>query len=251
MGVVLLAVVPGPGRLRPAPATPRAFPPGLLHALPGPGDRGPPQVDARGRGERDESALRPGRRLPRRRRRKRLRKPPTPPPSTVPPPPARRPRRRTTRTGADPPRARSSLLRLPEQAPRLLLSRRRPGHLRDLAGATRLPQGRRAHGHRPPRSRASSLFVRDEIAEKEIGHGDGAQVHAPAPLSFFFFILVAALFGLAALLRHLHRQHRRDPGPRRHLVRGAAVGAGSPSTASCTTSRASCPRGCPCGCCPS
>ena len=39
------------------------------------------------------------------------------------------------------------------------------------------------------------LFVRDEIAEKEIGHHDGRKF-TPLLLSFFFFILVAALFGL-------------------------------------------------------
>ena len=39
------------------------------------------------------------------------------------------------------------------------------------------------------------IFVRDEIAEKEIGHGDGRKF-TPLLLSFFFFILVAALFGL-------------------------------------------------------
>jgi F-type H+-transporting ATPase subunit a len=39
------------------------------------------------------------------------------------------------------------------------------------------------------------LFVRDEIAEKEIGHGDGRRF-TPLLLSFFFFILIAALFGL-------------------------------------------------------
>ncbi len=39
------------------------------------------------------------------------------------------------------------------------------------------------------------LFVRDDIAEKEIGHGDGSKF-TPLLLSFFFFILVAALFGL-------------------------------------------------------
>ena len=37
--------------------------------------------------------------------------------------------------------------------------------------------------------------MRDEIAEKEIGHGDGRRF-TPLLLSFFFFILVAALFGL-------------------------------------------------------
>lgn len=39
------------------------------------------------------------------------------------------------------------------------------------------------------------IFVRDEIAEKEIGHGDGRKF-TPLLLSFFFFILGAALFGL-------------------------------------------------------
>lgn len=39
------------------------------------------------------------------------------------------------------------------------------------------------------------VFVRDEMAEKSIGHGDGAK-YTPLLLSFFFFILVAALFGL-------------------------------------------------------
>jgi F-type H+-transporting ATPase subunit a len=39
------------------------------------------------------------------------------------------------------------------------------------------------------------VYVRDEIAEKNIGHGDGAK-YTPLLLSFFFFILVAALFGL-------------------------------------------------------
>ena len=41
---------------------------------------------------------------------------------------------------------------------------------------------------------AMVLFVRDEIAEKNIGH-DGRK-YTPLLLSFFFFILVAALFGL-------------------------------------------------------
>lgn len=39
------------------------------------------------------------------------------------------------------------------------------------------------------------VFVRDEIAEKNIGHGEGAK-YTPLLLSFFFFILVGALFGL-------------------------------------------------------
>jgi F-type H+-transporting ATPase subunit a len=38
------------------------------------------------------------------------------------------------------------------------------------------------------------VFVRDEIAEKNIGHG--GRKYAPLLLSFFFFILVAALVGL-------------------------------------------------------
>jgi F-type H+-transporting ATPase subunit a len=39
------------------------------------------------------------------------------------------------------------------------------------------------------------VYVRDEIAEKNIGPGDGAK-YTPLLLSFFFFILFAALFGL-------------------------------------------------------
>jgi F-type H+-transporting ATPase subunit a len=39
------------------------------------------------------------------------------------------------------------------------------------------------------------VYVRDEIAEKNIGHGDGAK-YTPLLLSFFFFILFAALVGL-------------------------------------------------------
>ena len=38
-------------------------------------------------------------------------------------------------------------------------------------------------------------YVRDEIAEKSIGHGEGAK-YTPLLRSFFFFILFAALFGL-------------------------------------------------------
>jgi F-type H+-transporting ATPase subunit a len=55
-------------------------------------------------------------------------------------------------------------------------------------------------GKRVPRGIAALVetfvvFVRDEIAEKNIGH-DGHRF-APLLLSFFFFILVAALLGLA------------------------------------------------------
>jgi len=39
------------------------------------------------------------------------------------------------------------------------------------------------------------LFIRDEIAEPNIGHGDGRKF-TPLLCSFFFFILVAALVGL-------------------------------------------------------
>jgi len=39
------------------------------------------------------------------------------------------------------------------------------------------------------------VFIRDELAEKNIGHGDGAKF-MPLLCSFFFFILVAALLGL-------------------------------------------------------
>jgi F-type H+-transporting ATPase subunit a len=39
------------------------------------------------------------------------------------------------------------------------------------------------------------VFIRDEVAEKNIGHGDG-QKFTPLLCSFFFFILVAALLGL-------------------------------------------------------
>lgn len=39
------------------------------------------------------------------------------------------------------------------------------------------------------------LFIRDEIAEKNIGHGEGAK-YTPLLASFFFFILTAALVGL-------------------------------------------------------
>jgi F-type H+-transporting ATPase subunit a len=39
------------------------------------------------------------------------------------------------------------------------------------------------------------LFIRDEVAEPNIGHGDGRKF-TPLLCSFFFFILVAALVGL-------------------------------------------------------
>ena len=39
------------------------------------------------------------------------------------------------------------------------------------------------------------VYVRDEIAEKNIGHGEGIK-YTPLLLSFFFFILFAALIGL-------------------------------------------------------
>jgi F-type H+-transporting ATPase subunit a len=39
------------------------------------------------------------------------------------------------------------------------------------------------------------VFIRDELAEKNIGHGDGRKF-TPLLCSFFFFILVAALLGL-------------------------------------------------------
>jgi F-type H+-transporting ATPase subunit a len=39
------------------------------------------------------------------------------------------------------------------------------------------------------------VFIRDEVAEPNIGHGDGRK-YTPLLCSFFFFILVAALLGL-------------------------------------------------------
>ncbi|MCG6927060.1 MAG: F0F1 ATP synthase subunit A [Acidobacteria bacterium] len=42
------------------------------------------------------------------------------------------------------------------------------------------------------------LFIRDEVAEPSIGHGDGRKF-TPLLCSFFFFILVAALLGLVPL----------------------------------------------------
>jgi F-type H+-transporting ATPase subunit a len=58
----------------------------------------------------------------------------------------------------------------------------------------------RSYRQRIPRGLGAAVealvvFVRDEIAEKNIGHGDGARF-TPLLLSFFFFILVAALLGL-------------------------------------------------------
>jgi F-type H+-transporting ATPase subunit a len=42
------------------------------------------------------------------------------------------------------------------------------------------------------------LFIRDEVAEASIGHGDGKK-YTPLLCSFFFFILIAALLGLVPL----------------------------------------------------
>jgi F-type H+-transporting ATPase subunit a len=42
------------------------------------------------------------------------------------------------------------------------------------------------------------LFIRDEVAEPSIGHGEGRR-YTPLLCSFFFFILVAALLGLVPL----------------------------------------------------
>jgi F-type H+-transporting ATPase subunit a len=55
-------------------------------------------------------------------------------------------------------------------------------------------------GGRVPRGLGAAVeslvvFVRDEIAEANIGHGDGRKF-TPLLCSFFFFILIAALFGL-------------------------------------------------------
>jgi F-type H+-transporting ATPase subunit a len=47
------------------------------------------------------------------------------------------------------------------------------------------------------------LFVRDEIAEPSIGHGEGRQ-YTPLLCSFFFFILVAALLGLVPVPAYDH-----------------------------------------------
>ena len=45
---------------------------------------------------------------------------------------------------------------------------------------------------------AMLLFIRDDIAEANIGHGDGRK-YTPLLASFFFFILIAALLGLVPL----------------------------------------------------
>jgi F-type H+-transporting ATPase subunit a len=42
------------------------------------------------------------------------------------------------------------------------------------------------------------LFIRDDISEANIGHGDGRK-YTPLLCSFFFFILIAALLGLVPL----------------------------------------------------
>jgi len=59
------------------------------------------------------------------------------------------------------------------------------------------------HNGRVPRGlgaavEAMVLFIRDDIAEANIGHGDG-QRWTPLLCSFFFFILIAALLGLVPL----------------------------------------------------
>jgi F-type H+-transporting ATPase subunit a len=45
---------------------------------------------------------------------------------------------------------------------------------------------------------AMVLFIRDDVAEASIGHGDGRK-YTPLLCSFFFFILIAALLGLVPL----------------------------------------------------
>jgi F-type H+-transporting ATPase subunit a len=47
------------------------------------------------------------------------------------------------------------------------------------------------------------LFIRDDIAEANIGHGDGRK-YTPLLCSFFFFILIAALLGLVPLPTYEH-----------------------------------------------
>ena len=92
------------------------------------------------------------------------------------------------------------------------------------------------------------LFIRDEVAEPNIGHGDGRKF-TPLLCSFFFFILVSALVGLFPGSRHLDRQHRGDARARDGLVRRRSSGRASRSTASSATSRAWSRPGCRCCCC--
>ena len=79
------------------------------------------------------------------------------------------------------------------------------------------------------------LYVRDEIAEKNIGH-DGRK-YVPLLLSFFFFILVAAAARADALLVDVdgepQRHPRRSPSSRSWPCSGRA----SANTGSYTTSR--------------
>ena len=91
------------------------------------------------------------------------------------------------------------------------------------------------------------LFIRDEVAEPNIGHDD-ARKFTPLLCSFFFFILVAALFGLMPVLGHLDREHLRHAGARDRVVRWPSSGRASRSTGSWATSTTWCRRGCP-GCC--
>jgi hypothetical protein len=56
------------------------------------------------------------------------------------------------------------------------------------------------------------IFIRDEIAEKNIGHG-GARF-TPLLCSFFFFILVAALLGLIPFPQVSDGHSSRAPPPR-------------------------------------
>ena len=78
------------------------------------------------------------------------------------------------------------------------------------------------------------VYVRDEIAEKNIGH-DG-QKYVPLLLSFFFFILVAALLGLTPFSSTATGNLSVTLGLA-FVSFLASSGPGSASTASCTTSR--------------